>query len=192
MLIEVAARNRLGCPSFRNKRLPLAIKRYPTSENETMPRHGQRPAQYDCDKGQQCTANSKRSGGRCRNYACQDRVICRMHGGTSKRGPEHWNYRTGEYSKDLRKARKVIGKMLHRPIEVRIAMYPEPFEEWAEKTLEGLRTGRRYFAVVNYLDGKRGIPLHEQERILKAARREISTRLRKVKAEMAGNPNEEE
>ncbi len=157
-----------------------------------MPRHGQRPAQYDCDKGQQCTAKSKRSGGRCRNYACQDRETCRMHGGTSKRGREHWNYQTGLHSKDLRKASKIIGKMLHRPVEVRIAVYPETFEEWAEKKLEGLKKGRRYFAAVNYLDGKRGIPLHEQERILKTVRREISTRLRQVKAEMAGNPSEEE
>jgi len=45
-----------------------------------MPRRGQRPVQFDCTKGQQCTARSKRSGERCRNYACQDRETCRMHG----------------------------------------------------------------------------------------------------------------
>jgi hypothetical protein len=151
-----------------------------------MPRRGQRHVQFACAKGQQCTAKSKRSGKRCRNYACQDRETCRMHGGTSKRGCEHWNYKTGEHSKVVRKAMKQFNSLLQRPMQVRIALYPEGFMEtmatpWPE----------RWFVIVDLCDWPYGIPLREQERVLRTIRREISTRLREVREEMSGKPSEE-
>src|SRR5262249_4592658 len=52
----------------------------------------------------QCAAKSKRSGARCRNYACRDRATCRMHGGRSRRGADHPNFRDGRHSKVLHEA----------------------------------------------------------------------------------------
>jgi hypothetical protein len=46
----------------------------------------------------QCTAKSRRSGERCRNFACRNRPTCRMHGGRSRRGAEHPNYKNGAHS----------------------------------------------------------------------------------------------
>ena len=156
-----------------------------------MPRHGQRPVQFACAKGGQCTAKSKRSGQRCRNYACKDRQTCRMHGGTSRRGRDHPNYKSGEYSKVFRKTIRDVNHLLRCPVSVRIAVYPESFDEWAGKKLEGLSKRKRYVAMVNFLDGQSGMPLHEQERVLRAARRKISARVRQIRDEIAGKPSEE-
>ena len=110
-----------------------------------MPRRGQRPVQFACSKGQQCTAKSKRSGKRCRNYACQDRETCRMHGGTSRRGKEHPNYKTGRHSKVLRKIAQKFNRLLQRPVEVCIELYPDGFVETMEKPWP-----ERWFATVTF------------------------------------------
>jgi hypothetical protein len=100
---------------------------------------------------------------------------------------EHWNFKTGEHSKVVRKAMKKISSLLQRPMQVRIELYPEGFVEtmatpWPE----------RWFVIVDLRDWPYGIPLSEQERVLRAIRREISTRLRKVREEMSGNLSEGE
>ena len=95
-----------------------------------MPRRGQRPVQFASSKGQQCTAKSKRSGKRCRNYACQDRETCRMHGGTgTARQRNIRNYKTGRHSKVLRKIAQKFNRLLAQAVEVRIELYPEGFVE---------------------------------------------------------------
>ena len=104
---------------------------------------------------------------------------------------EHPNYKSGEYSKVFRKTFRDVDRLLRRPVSVRIAVYPESFEEWAGKKLEGLRKGKRYVVMVNFLDGQSGMPLHEQERVLRAARRKISARVRQIRDEIAGKPSEE-
>ena len=151
-----------------------------------MPRRGQRPTQFACDKGKQCTAKSKRSGQRRRNYACKDRKTCRMHGGTSKRGLEHPNYKTGKYSKVTRNALKFLGKLLHHPFDVRIELYPEGLEETMETPWP-----ERWFVHVNFDGWPHPIPLCERERILRAIRRKVSTRLRQLREKLAGNPSED-
>ncbi len=45
-----------------------------------------------------CGAKTRR-GGRCQNMPMQLGGRCRMHGGTSRRGPEHPRYKDGKYSK---------------------------------------------------------------------------------------------
>ena len=45
-----------------------------------------------------CTAKSKRSGQRCKNPPVKGRRTCRMHGGTTPRGPAHPSYRHGKFS----------------------------------------------------------------------------------------------
>src|SRR5215210_2202001 len=49
----------------------------------------------------QCRAHSKRSGERCKNYAVRGRELCRMHGGTVKRGVDSPNFKRGRYSKAM-------------------------------------------------------------------------------------------
>jgi hypothetical protein len=107
-----------------------------------------------------------------------------MHCGTSRRGPQHHNYKTGQHSKVLRKALKDFNKLLHRPIQVRIALYPEGFLESMAKPRP-----ERYFVLVSFPDGG-GLPLHAQERVLRAARRKISSRLRQVRDKIASKPSE--
>jgi hypothetical protein len=109
-----------------------------------------------------------------------------MHGGTSRRGTEHWNFKTGEHSKVVRKTMKKIGSLFQRPIQVRIALYPEGFVETMAKPWP-----ERWFVLVSFPD-EYGLPLHEKERVLKATRRQISTRLREVKERMSGKPSEEQ
>jgi hypothetical protein len=109
-----------------------------------------------------------------------------MHGGTSRRGREHWNYKTGEHSKVVRKTMKEISSLFHRPVQVRIALYPAGFMETMAKPRQ-----ERYFVIVNFPD-EVGLSLAEKERILRAARREISSRLREVREEMSSKPSEEQ
>lgn len=49
----------------------------------------------------QCTAKSKRSGERCKNYASVGKTVCHIHGGKSLSGPASPQFRTGRYSKFL-------------------------------------------------------------------------------------------
>jgi len=79
---------------------------------------------------------------------------------------------------------KFFNNLLNRPVQVRIALYPEGFME----TLAKPRT-ERYFVLVSFPDGG-GLPLHEQERVLRAARRKISSRLRQVRDKIASKPSE--
>jgi hypothetical protein len=109
-----------------------------------------------------------------------------MHGGTSKRGREHPNYKTGQPSKVTRKALKFFNSLLHRPVQVRICLYPEGLIETMEKPRQ-----ERYFVLVSFPDGG-GLPLYEQKRILRAARRKINTRLRQVRDKIAGKPSEKQ
>jgi len=61
----------------------------------------------------QCTAKSKRSGERCKNHAMKGKTVCHIHGGKSKSGIEHPNYKTGRYVKGLAdKKAKVIDNLL--------------------------------------------------------------------------------
>lgn len=49
----------------------------------------------------QCTAQSKRSGRRCKNNAMIGREVCHIHGGKSLAGAAAPAYKTGRYSKYL-------------------------------------------------------------------------------------------
>jgi len=62
-----------------------------------------------------------RSGGSCQKHAIDGRTRCRLHGGASPRGEDHWNYKHGWYTKETRlrakKARyelKIIEQVMHR------------------------------------------------------------------------------
>lgn len=48
-----------------------------------------------------CTATAKTTGARCRSPAVTGRSTCRMHGGTTPRGPAHPSYKHGRFSKLL-------------------------------------------------------------------------------------------
>jgi hypothetical protein len=49
----------------------------------------------------QCTANSKRSGKRCRKPAMRGRSVCLVHGGKTPRGIASPQFRHGRYSRSL-------------------------------------------------------------------------------------------
>jgi hypothetical protein len=114
----------------------------------------------------QCTAHSKRTGERCRNYALKDRSVCKFHGGRSRRGVDHPNFRHGLRVKNT--PGLALARLLNRPIVVRVMVFPRPLYEIASeirvphRTLEtlaspseslthdqwvrALRTARRYMA----------------------------------------------
>jgi hypothetical protein len=144
-----------------------------------MPRLGQRPVVFDCEfKGTQCTATSKLSGERCRNYACQGRHTCRMHGGTSRRGRDHPNYKSGKYSTVLKGAVRKFRRLLKRPVQVRLALYPEGLSETLARPRQ-----ERYFVTIEFPTDLPDLPA--QERILAAARRELTVQLRLLREELA-------
>src|SRR5262249_54293623 len=90
-----------------------------------MPRSGQRP--FDTAFSPiQCTAHSKRTGKRCRNFCIRGRSVCKFHGGRSLRGQAHPNYKNGIYCKDTKEAAKMLAHFLERPIEVKVVLWQEP------------------------------------------------------------------
>jgi len=46
-----------------------------------------------------------RSGGSCMNPPVTEKRRCRMHGGTSHSGKDHWNYKHGFWSKEEKQQR---------------------------------------------------------------------------------------
>src|SRR5262249_26023646 len=123
----------------------------------------------------QCAAKSKRSGERCRNYACRGRDTCRMHGGKSKRGKDHWNFRNGLHNKDVREAGEMIGWLLRRPVGVRVVLHPESLEERVIKA-----GGQRYAGYVVFPNEYGQLPLLEQQRVLPAAKWEVNAQFREL------------
>jgi hypothetical protein len=104
-----------------------------------------------------------------------------MHGGKSKRGKDHWNYRTGLYSKDVKEASEMMARVLQRSVEVRVVLYPETLEEIAAKVGRGQR-----------LHGLIVKPEHttidEWMRALRAARRLLAQELAELRAEATDGP----
>ena len=141
-----------------------------------MPLLGERPAVFS---HVQCTARSKRSGERCRNHTVVGRKTCRMHGGKSRRGKEHWNYRNGRHSKDVKEAGAMMGRFLERPVAVKVQLFARPLEEIAAKVGRGQR-----------LDGlvvsSEQMTVGERMRALRAARRLIGQELAELRAEVDG------
>jgi hypothetical protein len=73
----------------------------------------------------QCVARSKRSGERCKNFALRGRSCCKFHGGRSRRGKAHPNYKTGVHCKDAKEAAKILAHFLERPIDVKVVLSQE-------------------------------------------------------------------
>ncbi len=122
----------------------------------------------------QCTAKSKRSGCRCKNYACRDRDTCRMHGGTSRQGAAHPNYRHGGCSKVLREVTAKLDKALRRPIEVDVLLFPRPLEEIGDRQpLRGL------------IVPPGQLTIREWMRALRTARRMLAEELAELRAQIA-------
>jgi hypothetical protein len=129
----------------------------------------------------QCTARSKQSGCRCRNYACRGRSTCRMHGGTSRRGVDHPRFTHGRFAKDL----QGLGQLLKpHPVVVDVVLYPKPLEELI------VGPGRKKLRAA--LRGLRGriVPSEqltngEWMQVLYAARRLLGEELREMRARLA-------
>jgi hypothetical protein len=133
-----------------------------------------RPDTFDS----QCTAKSKRSGQRCRNYACRGRSTCRMHGGRCKRGEDHPNYAHGRYSKEMKEASELFDRLWNRPLEVRFVIFPESLDERMERLANGQRP--RYDASVEMPSGFASMPLREQLNVLREAKKKLNARLSEV------------
>jgi len=73
----------------------------------------------------QCTAKSKRSNDRCRNFAVRDCHVCRMHGANSRRGSNHPNFRHG------RRTKTVDFAHLFAPyaVQLRVYLFPKTASE---------------------------------------------------------------
>jgi hypothetical protein len=122
----------------------------------------------------QCSAKRKRSGCRCKNYACRGRGACRMHGGKSLSGCNHPNFRHGRCSKVLRKLPPLLKP---RPVAVEVLLFPRPLEEikWkaGREPLRGLVVPPEHLTVGQWM------------RALRAARRRLAQELPELRAELA-------
>jgi len=127
----------------------------------------------------QCTAHSKRSGRRCRNYAVDGRTTCRMHGGTSKRGKQHWNYRTGRYSNELQDAIDAIHRACQQPIKTVIAIFPDSIAAGGKVFPRGQP---RHVVRVSFPDELFDVSVREQMRALCEAKKQINAELRMLRA----------
>jgi hypothetical protein len=125
----------------------------------------------------QCTAKSKRSGCRCKNYACRGRGTCRMHGGKSKRGSHHPNWRHGRFAKDLRNLHWLLKP---RPVLVEVLLFPRPMDEIAKQL------GRERLRGLVVPPGQ--LTVAEWMRALRAARRILAQELAELRAEAADGP----
>ena len=128
----------------------------------------------------QCTAKSKRSGCRCKNYACRDRDTCRMHGGTSLQGADHPNYRHGRCSKVLRQVRAKLDKALRRPIKVEVLLFPRPLDEIGDQM--------RRQPLAGLIVPPDQLTVAERMRALRTARRMLAEELAELRAEAADGP----
>jgi hypothetical protein len=141
-----------------------------------MPRKGKRPDKIDGVA--LCSAHCKSSKKPCRSYPVKGRTTCRMHGGTAKRGKDHYNFKTGQHSKDVQECVELLGRFFDRPVEVRVVLRPEPLEEIAAKVGRGQR-----------LDGlvvpSEQMTVGERMRALRAARRLLAQELAELRAEAA-------
>ena len=126
----------------------------------------------------QCTARSKRSGCRCKNYACRGRQTCRMHGGVSKRGCNHPNFRHGRFTKELRQLHWLFKP---RPVVVKVLLFPQTMEEVVKKV------GRRQ-RLRGLIAPPGQVTMGEWMRALRAARRLLAHELAELRAEAADSP----
>lgn len=65
-----------------------------------MPKSKRYPMQEEtgCENSPFVCGAKTRSGGRCKNHPVAGKKRCRMHGGTSRSGKDHWNYQHGFWS----------------------------------------------------------------------------------------------
>lgn len=59
-----------------------------------------------------------RSGSPCRNHPVAGKKRCRMHGGASVEGENHWNYKHGFHTKKARKERAEMMRLLKKHIRM--------------------------------------------------------------------------
>ena len=128
----------------------------------------------------QCSATSKRSSCRCKNYACRGRSTCRMHGGTSKRGSNHPNFRHGRCVKESLRG---LEWLKPRPIRVEVLLFPQPLEEIVKRLhreqLRGLIVPPDCMRVGDWM------------RALRTARRMLAKELAELRAEIENEPSED-
>jgi hypothetical protein len=123
----------------------------------------------------QCSARSKRSGCRCRNYACRDQAVCRMHGAGSRRGADHPNFRTGKFSKVARQAWEKLGRLFQRPVQVSVLLFPWTLDELAHRAARA--------PLQSLIVPPETLTIGERLRVLRAARRELQQELDELRAE---------
>jgi hypothetical protein len=104
-----------------------------------------------------------------------------MHGGKSKRGSEHWNYRNGLQSKDVKEVGAMMGRFFNRPVEVRVVLYPETLEEIAANI------GRKQ-RLSGLIVKPEQVTIDEWVGALRAARRLLAQELTELRAEAADGP----
>jgi len=140
-----------------------------------------RPAEFNF----QCKAKCKRSGVRCKNYRCRGRETCRMHGGTSRRGAEHHNFKHGKHSKVLAEVRRKFVRWLQRPIEFNVLLFPKALEEITAQDFR--RSRQRGLGLRGMAVGLDQLTDSDRMRVIRAARRILAEELAELRAEAADN-----
>jgi hypothetical protein len=102
-----------------------------------------------------------------------------MHGGTSKRGADHPNFRHGRYTKGLSELFQSLLKP--RPTRVDVLLFPESMEELAMK-IGGKRRLRGFVVPPDQLT------VADRLRTLRAARRLLAQELAELRARAANGP----
>jgi hypothetical protein len=94
-----------------------------------------------------------------------------MHGGTSKNGGEHPNYRHGRYSKPAQELFRLLNP--RRPIGVQVLLFPFPMKEaWKHAGLGPLQP---------LVIPPEKLTIGEWMRALRAARRELGEELAEIR-----------
>ena len=124
----------------------------------------------------QCSARSKRNKQRCKNFACLDRAVCRMHGGKSRRGLNHPNFRHGRRIKNP----PWNNWLLEEPsLVLRIFVFPSKAETALEDANKHILKGGH---LDTWLIRPGDISDEAYGKILRRLRREITHCLNELKA----------
>lgn len=113
----------------------------------------------------QCTAKSKRSGQRCKNWSCKNRTVCRFHGGRST-GPKTPEGRKASAAANLKDGEYSLGVLKKRLLERYIELFTiREGEPPLEPTVIYFRTK---ISPMNYRQVRAGLAeVHRQLRLEK-------------------------
>src|SRR5579859_4855891 len=108
----------------------------------------------------------------------RDKTTCAFHGGKSKAGPAHPNYRHGRRSKSAARIAALLNQDLHRPVQLSVNVFPMPWQAASDAIARGARLHALAFRPEDVSD-------RQWLRALYAARRELERQIRGLREYLA-------